>query len=182
MQPIVHLMMMQLNYPASTALFYGAIFEYVTFDLLPIEDIYIAIFAFDSEPYSEEADAVGYSSRYWIENTGCLTLYFVLIIVEQIIASVILKSASSESKTYNFSREKRSRFFWSGAIDFLNDMYMNAVFSIGINLTALGIIDSSTGFNNIMGGFVCCCVLVAPVVIAFKLGKVLVLKFGLAPQ
>ena len=79
LQLITHLMMMQLNYPASSALFFGQIFEYVTFDLVPTDEIYGEVFDFDSEPYSNEAEQTGYESRLFIENTGSCLIFVAII-------------------------------------------------------------------------------------------------------
>ena len=50
---ITHFMIMQLNYAAAVSLFFGALLEFVTFDVVPTDDIYGAVFDFDSEPFSE---------------------------------------------------------------------------------------------------------------------------------
>ena len=46
MSIITHLMMMQLKFPACAMLFYGSVFEYVTFDLIPTDDFYDKVFDF----------------------------------------------------------------------------------------------------------------------------------------
>lgn len=81
MNIITHLHIMQLNYPASISIFFGTIFGFVTFDILPVDNIYGAIFDFDSEPYTETAAETGYESLYMIENTGCLLIFLFLILV-----------------------------------------------------------------------------------------------------
>ena len=68
-------MIMQLNYAAAVAIFFSSVFEFVTFDIVPTDDIYGEIFNFESDPYSEEADSIGYGSRLVIENTGSLLIY-----------------------------------------------------------------------------------------------------------
>ena len=66
---------MQLNYAATVAIFFSSVFEFVTFDIVPTDEIYGEIFDFESDPYSEEADRIGYGSRLVIENTGSLLIY-----------------------------------------------------------------------------------------------------------
>ena len=62
---------MQLNYPRETAIFYTLIFEFVTFDLIPVEEIYGEIFKFiNDSPFSDEANIIGYFSRYFVFNSG----------------------------------------------------------------------------------------------------------------
>ena len=75
-------MIMQLTYPAPAVIFYAALLEYVTFDIIPSEQIYNLIFDFNEDAdsaYSDEADSIGYSSRYFIKNSGSVPIYMVLI-------------------------------------------------------------------------------------------------------
>ena len=89
---ITHFMIMQLNYAAAVSVFYGSLFEFITFDIVPTDDIYGEIFDFDSDPYSEEADNIGYGSRLFTENTGSLLVYIVIVALQVSLAQAILKS------------------------------------------------------------------------------------------
>ena len=80
---------MQLQYPQTSAIFFDAIFGFVTYDMVPTEDIYVLIFNWNNVPYSEEADSSGYHSRWIIENSGSITLFIVLEIVLQLFYSII---------------------------------------------------------------------------------------------
>ena len=98
---ITHLMMMQLEYPAPVAIFYAGIFEFVTFDLVPTEGLYDAVFSFrETEPFSEEADNIGYSTRYAIENSGSITLFIFLTALMQCLYSLIICTTQKTSKVY----------------------------------------------------------------------------------
>lgn len=81
MQMITHFMIMQLNYPVVSSLFFGIIFEFVNFDIIPTDPIYGYFFAFDSEPYSEQAKETGYESSLFIENSGSFLIFVFLIIL-----------------------------------------------------------------------------------------------------
>ncbi len=81
MQMITHFMIMQLNYPAVSTLFYGLIFEFVNFDIVPTDPIYGYVFAFKNEPYSEQAEETGYESGLFIVNSGSFLIYVCLIIL-----------------------------------------------------------------------------------------------------
>ena len=76
---ITHFMIMQLNYAAAVSVFYSSLFEFITFDVVPTDEIYGNIFEFESDPYSDEADDIGYGSRIFIENTGSLLVYLIVI-------------------------------------------------------------------------------------------------------
>ena len=65
-------------FPPVSVVFFAGILQSVTFDLLPTESIYAEIFGFTNEAYSEEAENIGYGSRYFIENAGSIPIYFAL--------------------------------------------------------------------------------------------------------
>ena len=46
---VVHLMLMSLVFPAVTFAFFKGLLEFVTFDLIPTEDINGAIFSWENE-------------------------------------------------------------------------------------------------------------------------------------
>ena len=43
--------------------------------MVPTEDIYAEAFEWENVPYSEEAERIGYISRFWIENSGSVPIY-----------------------------------------------------------------------------------------------------------
>ena len=78
-------MLMNIDFPPVCVVFFAGILEFVNFDLLPTEDIYAKIFGFENEPYSDEADNIGYGSRFFIENAGSIPIYIGLEIILQIL-------------------------------------------------------------------------------------------------
>lgn len=74
---ITHLMMMQLNYPGNCVVFYGVVFNFVTFDVIPTDGIYGPIFNFDDEPFSEQAAVIGYESLHVITNSGSIPIFMI---------------------------------------------------------------------------------------------------------
>ena len=68
------------------SVFYGSLFEFITFDIVPTDDIYGEMFEFDSDPYSEEADNIGYGSRLFTENTGSLLVYIFILALQMSLA------------------------------------------------------------------------------------------------
>lgn len=88
-------MLMKLLFPPVTVTFFAGLFEYVTFDIIPTEDIYKFVFGWPNEAYSKEAEEIGYASRYFIENAGSIPLYIAIDIFLQTVyalAKLILKS------------------------------------------------------------------------------------------
>ena len=54
---ITHLMMMDLNYPVSSQIFFEKVFTFVTFDIIPwTEEIYNYIFGWINIPFSPQAE------------------------------------------------------------------------------------------------------------------------------
>ena len=47
------MMLMQLIYSPSCVIFFGKILEFVTFDIIPTEDIYAEVFGWENIPYSD---------------------------------------------------------------------------------------------------------------------------------
>ena len=79
---ITHLFMMQISFPVIALTFFSYVFEFVTFDLIPTDLIYPYIFDFSGDkPYSAQAEAIGYESRYIVWNLGSLFLYIILILL-----------------------------------------------------------------------------------------------------
>ena len=70
--------MMQLIYSAGVSYFYSLLFEFVTYDIIPTDQIYEEMFEIESNPYSDQADLIGYGYRYSVVNTGSLLIYIIL--------------------------------------------------------------------------------------------------------
>ena len=76
---ITHFMMMQLMVPQNAASFYAGLFEFVTFDIIPTDDIYDKLFdeGWRTEPYSPEAEGTGYGTRLLYSNLG--SVFWIII-------------------------------------------------------------------------------------------------------
>ena len=173
---ITHLMMMQLNYPVTAALFFGSIFEYVTFDILPTDDIYGKVFELveeseEFEPYSEQADATGYGSRYAIINTGSCFIFVNIMILQYSLLFACSKCQRPGSKCANYTSKKLSGFFWAGLVDFIGEFYLNAAFSVGINSTRREFTDLFVAVNNIFALLLALALVILPIVMVLMLCK-----------
>ena len=82
---IVHIVMMQLLFPALCVLFFESILGFVNFDVIPTEDIYAELFGWLNVPYSDQAEVIGYESRYIIECLGSIPIYITCNILMQIL-------------------------------------------------------------------------------------------------
>ena len=150
LQYVTHMMMMQLIFPASVGLFFSSLFEFVTYDVLPTDDIYVPIFGWNNEPYSDEAELIGYESRYTIENTGSLLIYLICIGLRTLLFYTILKRCDPKFKrTRSWAKRKQNDFLFSGAIDFYNENYLCIVFSLGINSSSFKLNSLAEFVNNL---------------------------------
>ena len=169
---ITHLMMMQLNYPAESNLFFSTIFEYVTFDLLPVEDIYGEVFIWENVPYSDQAEAIGYESRYAIDNTGSLLIYILLIVAQLMLVAIILRSCSPDRRIHKWAATKLNGFLPS-SIDILSEFYLNIAFSLGINVSDFKLVDVTHAirFSNIFAVLLAITIFISPIAIVASLVK-----------
>ena len=76
---ITHFNIMQLNYSPLITSFYGAIFPFINFDLFNVagklDELYEAMFPdLNDDPYSEEANSIGYETLWICLNMGSQTL------------------------------------------------------------------------------------------------------------
>ena len=66
-------------------LFFESLLGFVNFDVIPTEDIYAELFGWKNDPFSIQAENIGYESRYMIECLGSIPIYMALNILMQII-------------------------------------------------------------------------------------------------
>ena len=128
------MMIMQLKYPRETAVFYKHIFEFITFDLIPTEDLYDAIFEFlNDSPFSNESDAIGYGSRYLVLNSGSVTVMLAMIGITHILYMIIIKKVTKDGRVRRFVLKQKAFREWGSFIDFFNECYILLSFSVCIN-------------------------------------------------
>ncbi len=120
-------MMMQLRISAIAVIFFAQILEFVTFDIIPTEEMYEKMFGWENEPYSDAADNIGYGSRVFVENTGSLFVYLSAIVLKQLLIYGLYKGAPS-GRIHNFAQLERNKFFWSGAMVFFDEMFIGITF------------------------------------------------------
>ena len=133
LQFVTHLMMMQLIYSAGVSYFYSLLFEFVTYDIVPSDEIYEAMFEIDSNPYSDQADLIGYGYRYSVVNTGSLLFYIILNGLRLALYYSILKFCIKFPRCKQWASNRQDNFLWSGSIDFFSELYLCVAFSLGIN-------------------------------------------------
>ena len=139
--------------------------------MIPTDEIYGAIFDLNSDPYSEQAQSIGYESRYVVLNTGSLLFYLVVISMQLTIYSSILRCLSRESwpKLRSIAAGKRSAFLWAGAVDFFSELFLNIAFSVGINTSAFNFTNASVCFNNVFAVVLGVLMVAGPVTISVPL-------------
>lgn len=168
---ITHLQMMQLNVPPSAIIFFSALFEFVTFDIVPTEDIYAKTFAWDNIPYSESADNIGYASRQIIENTGSVPIFLLIIFFQQIAFAILVRAVKKQGRLLSYAQERREGFFYAGATDFFNETYINVCFAVCINTSYIAFSTNALMFNTCVALVAGIGVAAFPCIFARKLSK-----------
>ena len=167
---VTHLMMMQLMYPATIALFFSKVLEFITFDIIPTELIYPYIFDFPEGAYSDQADLIGYGSRYIIINGGSITLFLLAYLLLQIIFAILAKTLS-DGKFLRYVKWKQESFMWSGLVDFFTDIYLTLSFAFCINISSMRMDSASTGINNVYNVIIGIALVFGPIIIVRGLSK-----------
>ena len=82
----VHMFMLQLDYPEPTMEFFGGLFPFITFDMVPTDDLYEEMFNFNeheedinSNLISDQFEILGYEYVNMIGNMGSMYLYLLIL-------------------------------------------------------------------------------------------------------
>lgn len=173
---ITHLMIMQVNYPGVSVIFFSKVFEFVTFDLLhgffpQLESLSEQLFGGVNVPYSDEAQNIGYESRYMLTNLGSIPVIILFIIALQLLYSVVFKCSKPGGRVNGFAGRKIANFRWSGFHNLFNELYLTMCFSIAINTSAMDFISVGVAVNNVLALLCGSALLGMPPFIAVKLIK-----------
>ena len=168
---VIHLMLMDLDFPQATMDFFSGLLEFVTFDLIPTEKMNKAIFGWENTPYSEKAKQIGYVSRYVFENSGSIPYYILLAFLLQLIYALIKAFSKSHGRIYAMATSKQKGFFWSGCNDQFNDAYLTLTFAVGINTSSLAFLSAAVAFNNCFAGVIALALIFSPLKLGHRLRK-----------
>ena len=62
---------------------------------------------------------------------------------------MLLRGFASSTKVHKIAKERQRQFFWSGKIEYFQEMYMNIVIGIGFNLAVMSMDSTELGFNTL---------------------------------
>lgn len=164
---------MQLEYSDIQTGFYIAILEFVTFDLIPTEELYEAIFGLENIPYSDSAESIGYESRYIVMNSGSLFIYIFATSFAIILLAIVKACAHKGSKLHSYSITKLTEFKWAGFTDFLNEIYLPMSYIVFINSSALSADSLSVFFMSVFCSTMSLVLICWPFYLAIKVYKAL---------
>ena len=166
---IAHLFLMTLYVQGFTISFFRKVMRYVAFDLLWfIEDIYDEIFVLpDDEPYSQQADDVGYESRYLTINSGSITFFILLFFLQQLIFASLAKFAPQNSKVNKLAASQAQNLF-AKFTNMFNEFYIVMAFITCINSSVMSMDNASKGFNTIYTGAMIVLLIGWPLVVTAK--------------
>ena len=149
--------------------FFSGLFEFVTFDIIPTEEINEEIFGWENDPYNEQAEEIGYESRYVFENSGSIPYYILLGLLLQFMYALIKAFSRSHGRIYSMAVSKQKSFFWSGCNDQFSDAYLTLSFTVGINTSALTFLSAAVAFNNCFAGIIALALIFSPLKLGYRL-------------
>ena len=115
MSMVTHFNMMSLNYSPIMTGFYSAVFPFINFDIFNIagklDEFYEYIFPdLSNDPYSEEAEQLGYESSWISTNMGSQTLVIFVTTISFAFFSFLAKVTPSNSRVHKFATSKNDSF------------------------------------------------------------------------
>ena len=115
------------------------------------------------------ADAIGYGSRYLIENSGSITIFIFLLILKQLLYWLFDKYLAPSRRLAQFAHGKRTDFYWAGCVEFIEEMYLTMSFAFAINMSSMDFVSAAVGFNNVFTCLIGASILVTPITLTRKL-------------
>jgi hypothetical protein len=132
MQDLVYFPLSTVPFPATTMLLYQQVIEIVVFDILPTDDWYPVWFNLPTtEPFSPEFERFKYESTTFMETSGSLWLFLVLLILKYPLFWLV-----KNTKFHWCSRIEnslRDELFWASPIDLMITGYIEFVFAALVN-------------------------------------------------
>ena len=161
--------MLALNYPASSITFFAIIFEYVTFDVIPTDNLYKQLFGFSlDDPYSAQADNVGYPTRIFIGNLGSIPIFMLINLLSQIFFYLLSKIVK-RGRCARLAQAKQDSFRWGGFNDFINEIFLTVSFAVSINFSKVDWSTTPMTISNIFAIIMALVIIVVPNFIAIAL-------------
>ena len=111
---------MKLNYSENLTYMFRVFFPVANFDFLPTEDLYEVIFSLsqqNDEPWSDNFDIIGYSSKLVYSNLGSISIYQIVFPLLLGIIHIVLKFAPENFKhnrVGSYLMKLNASFWWNG--------------------------------------------------------------------
>jgi len=81
MQLIVHMPLLNINFPTNAVTFYNFIIDVSSFDIIPTDWIRSKLFNFTETENDSQFSSMGYQSPNIVENLGSMLVYLLLIVL-----------------------------------------------------------------------------------------------------
>ena len=91
---IIHMFILQLNYPVHVQEFFASLFPLITFDVIPTEKLYEFTLDFDEveeESLTDQFEIVGYGDILMIRNMGSMFLMLVMMPIFTVLSWIAFK-------------------------------------------------------------------------------------------
>ncbi len=135
MQIMIHLLLIEVEIPATCQIFFGSLLKLVTYELIDISQyIKNGLKLYDDVGFSENFEQLGYQSSYSIILLGNLYIALIVLIFGLILFFSTRKCKSSER--FNKLRKKlKSTLIWHGTLGLFNESYIVICVGCFVNIT-----------------------------------------------
>jgi succinate dehydrogenase/fumarate reductase cytochrome b subunit len=137
MQIMIHLLLIEVEIPATCQIFFGSLLKLVTYELIDISQyIKNGLKLHDDVGFSENFEQLGYQSSYSIVLLGNLYIALIALILGIILFFSTRRCTSSER--FNKLRAKlQSVLIWHGTLGLFNESYIVICVSCFVNITVI---------------------------------------------
>ena len=174
MQIIVHMPLLNVNFPENTMFFYSLIIEISSFNLIPeswMEAIKKKFFYFNDVEFDESFTKMGYKSESSIENLGSMFMYFggSLCLLGFVLLIRFLKNRSQFiNKVYTYLAKI---IFWNLILRMFLEGYIEYAITSLINIYKLEWDTRSNSFSSVFSIVIFTLIFIFPFIVWYILWK-----------
>ena len=172
LQIITHMMILSVNYPNSSTVFFKFVFDYVSFDIFHPDLLYERTLDLENDdPFSEQADDIGYGSTFILVNQGSIPILLFVSMFSLLLYKVIIACTVEENGHWlrKWAIRKRDAYTWASFNDFYDEIYLTLCFSSGINVQSIEFSSWTTSVNSLFTIINVCAIVLGPLILVYKM-------------
>lgn len=156
LQIIVHLLLINVAFPAAAMIFMGMLMEVLTFQFYDFSGFYNKVFSLDpdsqgNQPFNDQFGMLGYNSHYIIQNFGTMCWTIFIAPLGWALAPLIVALCCGN---YAYLKTKFNRMmFYNYWIGFSIETYFFLAMCAGINMNLFKWDNYGNGINSFLSAF-----------------------------